>query len=72
MLSRPTTELSGRRRAQRDGNPRATLLGAPLERRVGRLMEHAFVITFAGEADREAPDDHAGSLGTTPLSHATV
>jgi hypothetical protein len=33
-------ELSGRRRAQHDGNPTAPPLGAPLERRVGR-QSHA-------------------------------
>ena len=36
-----TTELSGRRRAMRDGYPGATLLGAPLEPRVGAHLAFA-------------------------------
>ena len=43
---RPNAELSGRRRAQPDGNrTAATLLGAPLERRVG-LCSKALTLAY--------------------------
>jgi hypothetical protein len=47
--------LTGRRRANRDGYPRALLLGAPVERRVGPLLSelaappHRMVRAAVGE-----------------------